>query len=106
MPLPALPTIGGSLLPGTCDDEYSTCWLSVCQLQRTGGQPLPGSLRKSSGASHGQRSRLVVRVLSRAVRQPRPVRNPVAYDGPRRPRCRRRAMIECALISDKWILNS
>ena len=107
MPLPALPTIGGSLLPGTCDDEYSTCWPPACQLQRTALPLLPGSPPHSSGgASHGQRSRLVVRVLSRAVRQPRPVRNPVAYDGPRRPRCRRRAMIECALISDKWILNS
>ena len=108
MPLPALPTIGGSLLPGTCDDEYSTCWPPACQLQRTALPLLPGSPPHSSGgASHGQRSRLAVRVLSRGARATRRVRRQiVAYDGPRRPRCRRRATIACKRISDKWTLSS
>ena len=108
VPLPALPTIGGSLLPGTCDDEYSTCWPPACQLQRTALPLLPGSPPHSSGgASHGQRSRLVVRVLSRGARATRRVRRQiVAYDGPRRPRCRRRATIACKRISDKWTLSS
>ena len=51
VPLPALPTIGGSLLPGTCDDEYSTCWPPACQLQRTALPLLPGSPPHSSGGA-------------------------------------------------------
>ena len=53
VPLPALPTIGGSLLPGTCDDEYSTCWPPACQLQRTALPLLPGSPPHSSGGASG-----------------------------------------------------
>ena len=95
MPLPALPTIGGSLLPGTCDDEYSTCWLPACQLQRTALPLLPGSPPHSSGGSHGQRSRLVVRVLPRDALPPRPARS-AACDGPRGRKSPRPATIACA----------
>ena len=105
-PLPALPTFGGCC-SGTCDDKYSTCWLSACQLQRTGGQPLPGSLPHSSGASHGQRSRRLIRGLPSETPPPRLARNPrAACDGPRGRKSPRPATTACARISETWTPNS
>ena len=54
IPFDQLPTRAAAALrtavaAGTCDDEYYTCWLCACQLQRTGALPLPDNLLHDGG---------------------------------------------------------
>ena len=54
IPFDSLPTRAAAALrtavaAGTCDDEYYTCWLCACQLQRTGALPLPDNLLHDGG---------------------------------------------------------